>query len=175
MIHATLCFVLRQKDGDRQVLLGVKKRGFGVGKLNGFGGKRLAGELPRVAMSRELLEECGLVVSPDSFEQRGLLVFRFPYAPQDDHRVRVYVAATFAGTPVETDEMIPEWLPVADLPLDRMWHDDSLWLPAILAGHTVVGRFFFAENNQSVARYGLWVSPEQVSVFGCSDSIPIAR
>ena len=175
MIHATLCFVLREKDGRRQVLLGLKKRGFGAGKLNGFGGKLFAGESPREAMSRELSEECGLIVAPESFEARGLLVFRFPFAPHHDHRVRVYVATAFEGAPVETEEMIPEWQPAENPPFNRMWQDDSLWLPSVLAGHSTVGRFFFSEDNESVARYRLWVGSGSTAVSRCSDSIPSAR
>ena len=37
MIEATLCFLLA---GER-ILLGMKKRGLGVGKWNGFGGKEI--------------------------------------------------------------------------------------------------------------------------------------
>jgi len=175
MIHATLCFVLRQTTRGQQVLLGLKKRGFGAGKVNGFGGKLLPGESPRAAMSRELLEECRLTVAPTSFEQRGLLVFRFPSAPHHDHRVRVYTASCFDGSPVETDEMKPEWHPLAGIPLARMWDDDALWLPPVLKGHTVVGRFFFSEDNESVVRYRLWVSPEPATTSECSDSISFAR
>eukprot|EP00051_Salpingoeca_urceolata_P006046 m.80347 g.80347 ORF g.80347 m.80347 type:complete len:91 (+) comp14659_c1_seq3:1046-1318(+) len=39
-----------------RVLLGLKKRGFGQGKLNGFGGKVEAGETVAEAAARELEE-----------------------------------------------------------------------------------------------------------------------
>ena len=32
------------EDNDKQILLGLKKRGFGEGKWNGFGGKVQPGE-----------------------------------------------------------------------------------------------------------------------------------
>lgn len=48
----TLVFV-RQ---GQQLLLGYKKRGFGAGRFNGFGGKVEAGETPRQGAARELLE-----------------------------------------------------------------------------------------------------------------------
>ncbi len=175
MIHATLGFVLRETDRGPHVLLGVKKRGFGVGKLNGFGGKLHIGESPREAMSRELFEESGLIVKPTSLEPRGLLLFRFPYAPHFDHRIRVYATGGFEGIATETEEMIPKWHPVNDLPMHRMWNDDPLWLPSVLAGHVVVGRFVFGEDNEEVARYRLWVSPDTPAVAECSDSIPPSR
>lgn len=37
-----------------KILLGMKKRGFGVGKWNGFGGKVQHGETLEEAMKREL-------------------------------------------------------------------------------------------------------------------------
>ena len=52
----TLCII--HQDG--KVLLGMKKRGFGVGKWNGFGGKVEAGEAIEDAAKRELFEEVGL-------------------------------------------------------------------------------------------------------------------
>ena len=48
---------------DNQVLLGMKKRGFGVGKWNGFGGKLEPGETVVEAAAREVKEECGFTVN----------------------------------------------------------------------------------------------------------------
>ena len=42
------------------VLLGMKKRGFGVGKWNGFGGKVENGETVFDGAMRELQEECSI-------------------------------------------------------------------------------------------------------------------
>lgn len=42
------------------VLLGLKKRGFGTGKWNGFGGKVEANENIRQAAVREMKEEAGI-------------------------------------------------------------------------------------------------------------------
>lgn len=42
------------------VLLGLKKRGFGTGKWNGFGGKVEPGETIRQAAIREMKEEAGI-------------------------------------------------------------------------------------------------------------------
>lgn len=43
-----------------RILLGLKKRGFGAGKWNGFGGKVEKGETIEAAALRELEEESGL-------------------------------------------------------------------------------------------------------------------
>ena len=50
------------REGDR-VLLGMKKRGFGAGKWNGFGGKLEPGESVVEAAAREVREECGFTVN----------------------------------------------------------------------------------------------------------------
>jgi 8-oxo-dGTP pyrophosphatase MutT (NUDIX family) len=59
----TLVFAMRPANGvtDGEVLLGMKKRGFGVGKFNGFGGKVESGESVPDAAVRELREESGLI------------------------------------------------------------------------------------------------------------------
>ncbi len=46
----------------RSILLGMKKRGFGEGKWNGFGGKLEPGERMIQCAQRELEEESGLQV-----------------------------------------------------------------------------------------------------------------
>ena len=56
MRSATLCIPIKQG----KILLGVKKRGFGIGKLNGFGGKPQENEHIDDAAIRELEEEIGL-------------------------------------------------------------------------------------------------------------------
>ena len=54
---------------DNRVLLGMKKRGFGAGKWNGFGGKLEAGETVVEAAAREVREECGYDVPRSNIHQ----------------------------------------------------------------------------------------------------------
>ena len=56
MKQTNICFLIK----DHQVLLGMKKRGFGVGKWNGFGGKLKEGEDVKAALAREIKEEIGI-------------------------------------------------------------------------------------------------------------------
>ena len=69
----TLCFCLRED----QVLLGMKKRGFGEGKWNGYGGKVRKNEMPRTALVREIKEESGLSIFEETLEKVGLIRFSF--------------------------------------------------------------------------------------------------
>ena len=52
----TLCIPVK----ENKVLLGMKKRGFGVGRWNGFGGKIEQGETTEQGVRRELSEEVGI-------------------------------------------------------------------------------------------------------------------
>ena len=65
----TLLMIVR----DGRVLLGLKKRGFGEGFLNGFGGKVEPGETVDEAALRELREEAG--ISALDATRRGVLTF----------------------------------------------------------------------------------------------------
>ena len=71
--HLTLMILKR----DGKLLLGVKKRGFGMGKINCAGGKVESGETVREAAIRETFEEVGIRVN--SCEKVGQVVFRELY------------------------------------------------------------------------------------------------
>lgn len=142
MRQATLCFLV---EGQR-VLLGMKKRGFGRGKWNGFGGKVGEGESIEKAMEREVLEEVGVEVA--SNEKVAELHFAFPYKHGWDQAVHVFLAREWQGEPRESEEMRPEWFEVEKLPFSQMWSDDEYWLPRVLAGEKVVGKIVFKEGEQ---------------------------
>ena len=58
---------------DNEILLALKKRGFGEGKYNGVGGKIKEGETPEQAMIRETMEE--ISVKPTKYEKVGIIKF----------------------------------------------------------------------------------------------------
>ncbi len=137
--RATLMFVVQ----DGRILLIHKKRGLGKGKINGPGGKIEPGETPRECAIRETQEE--LCITPTGVEDGGLLHFQFI----DGFSIHGYVftATGFEGTPTETDEAIPLWFPIDDLPFDRMWEDDHTWFPHMLAGRYFSGRYIFEDDR----------------------------
>ena len=132
---ATLLYLF---DGDK-VLLIDKKTGLGKGMVNAPGGHVEEGETAREAAMREITEETGLTVP--SVEYKGKLEFQFV----DGLRMRGYIffAYEHSGELIETEEADPFWVPVADLPYDRMWADDELWIPLALKGIQFHGRFVF--------------------------------
>jgi 8-oxo-dGTP diphosphatase len=133
--RATLTFVIR----DSRILLIRKKRGLGAGKINGPGGRIEPGESPLECAIREVQEE--LRVTPSGLDQRGELRFQFT----DGYSIHVFVfsATDCHGQARETEEAIPLWTALDAIPYDEMWADDVLWLPRLLAGHSVAGRFIF--------------------------------
>lgn len=144
---ATILYCL----SDGQVLLGMKKKGFGEGKWNGFGGKVGPDESIEDAARREMLEESGVLVAPDALRKVAHLTFHFGDTPMFDGHV--YTAEAWAGEPIETDEMRPEWFPLEALPWDDMWPSDAFWLPQVLAGETLRGTCRFDEAGETVERF----------------------
>lgn len=146
MYSTTLCFLVTES----KILLGMKKTGFGQGKYNGFGGKIEQGETVRQATIRELEEESGIQVNEAQLEPVGILDFIFPASPQLRHDVHIFIARTWQGQPVETEEMRPQWFLFSDIPYSDMWQDDLYWLPKVLAGKIVNGTIIFADNNEDI-------------------------
>ena len=149
MRDGTLCIVIRENP-DREILLGFKKVRFGAGKYAGFGGRVEAGETVAAAAIRELEEESGLKVSAEHLQRVGHLTFLFPAKPSWNQVVHVFLASTWHGKPVESEEMIPAWFPVDEVPYEQMWQDAAYWLPAILAGQRIRARFTFQGDNETV-------------------------
>jgi 8-oxo-dGTP diphosphatase len=132
MKHVTLLFL--RKEG--RILLAMKKRGFGVGKWNGVGGKVEPGESPEEAAIRECQEE--IAVTPRNLHLAGNL--HFFDLPDVEHYCYVYVATEWEGEPSETEEMRPQWFAVEDIPYDTMWADDRLWLPELIQNNPFKGK-----------------------------------
>ncbi len=139
--EAVLCFIRDRKEG--KVLLIHKKTGLGAGLINAPGGRIDPGETPEEAAVRETFEEVGLKVA--DLSASGDLYFQFT----NGYSIRGYVFQTdnWSGTPVETVEADPFWCSENEIPYDKMWTDDSWWLPHMLAGRPVRGRFIFDEER----------------------------
>ena len=137
--RATLVFVLR----DDQILLIDKKRGLGRGKVNGPGGKVDPGETVEQCAIRECREELGIRVS----ELQPIGEHRFQFTNGYSIHCWVYFTHAFEGTPVETPEARPLWTRIEDIPYERMWEDDHIWLPMVIAREAFSGRWVFADDR----------------------------
>lgn len=151
--QATLCFLIN----DNKVLLAMKKRGFGKGRYNGVGGKPEKDEKIIETAKREAQEEIG--VMPIKLQKVGVLDFYFPHTALKENwnqQVIVFLCDDWEGKPTETEEMQPKWFMKNKLPFSKMWSDDPIWLPHVLACKHIKAEFAFAED-QSVEDYTLKV------------------
>ncbi|MFD5278914.1 8-oxo-dGTP diphosphatase [Pseudarthrobacter sp. NPDC058362] len=146
----TLCFLVRDGRAGREVLLGLKKTGFGRGKIVGLGGHVEPGETDAEAACREVYEESGVLVRQEDLRDAGLVVFDFPARPEWNMSTRLFVAAQWSGEPVETAEILPEWFGTAALPVERMWQDAAHWLPLALDGTVLRLTVVMDDDNESV-------------------------
>lgn len=149
MRNVTLC--LLQREGE--VCLGMKKRGFGEGKWNGFGGKVAEGESIEAAAIRELAEEAGVSVEEEHLERIGEIDFHFLDKPDWDQRMHVFAIRTWEGEPTESEEMLPRWYTHEGIPYDDMWIDDKHWLPHALAGKKLKAEFAFNKGGDELAHH----------------------
>ncbi len=134
-----------------KILLGMKKRGFGAGKWNGFGGNLEPGETPEQAMIREFREEAAIEVI--KLEEVGQINFSFVSDPAEPE-VHFFQITKYSGDPTESEEMLPEWFDIDKIPYDSMWADDKYWIPMFLAGKKFEGNFLFGGNGE-IKKYNI--------------------
>jgi 8-oxo-dGTP pyrophosphatase MutT (NUDIX family) len=145
-ITATLLFLI--KDG--QILLAMKKRGFGVGRFNGVGGKPEPGESIEQTLVRETEEEIG--VTPTKFDKVAELTFDefFKDEPSIMH-VHVFTSSKWTGDPAESEEMTPKWFAKNQIPYDIMWPDDPYWLPQVVKGKKLSANFKLDKDDMIIS------------------------
>ncbi|KAF9817598.1 hypothetical protein SFRURICE_014737 [Spodoptera frugiperda] len=143
----TLVFI----NKEDQILLGLKKRGFGINKWNGFGGKVEPNETILEAAARELNEECCVSVKPSDLKNIAHLEFTFEGQPTLMD-VRVFSTNVYEGNPKETEEMLPKWFKNTEVPFDDMWPDDRIWFPYMLQGQKFFGKFHY-EGFDKILNY----------------------
>ncbi|CAO3700438.1 unnamed protein product [Rhizopus microsporus] len=143
----TLILTLNKKE--QKVLLGMKKRGFGANKFNGFGGKVELGETIEEGARRELFEEAGI----EAIDMKKVAINLFTF--EDDPvalETHIFVVESFKGEPIETEEMRPQWFDYKDIPFDQMWADDKYWFPLLLELKKFIGYFHFAQDQKTILK-----------------------
>jgi len=147
-IHCTLLFIQREDE----ILLAMKKRGWGVGRWNGVGGKLEPEETIEEAAVRECREEIG--VTPLIFRKVAEHTFVTDNDGSEPRHLyaHTYFCTEWEGEPVETEEMAPKWFKLSDIPYDQMWHDDRYWLPRVLDGKLLKTVFTFDKDANMLSQ-----------------------
>jgi 8-oxo-dGTP pyrophosphatase MutT (NUDIX family) len=145
----SIIFLVRREKGEvSEVLLAMKKRGFGEGLWNGYGGKFDQEKDKNLVNSaiRECKEESGLEIS----DLKKVAEIEFTHQSMDNfqQRAHVYLVEEWKGEPEETEEMKPKWFNVKDVPYGKMWVDDAIWLPKLLSGETLKAHFVFGKDDE---------------------------
>lgn len=140
-IETTLLII--RKNG--KVLLARKKRGFGMGKFNGVGGKREPNETIDETMIRETQEEIN--VTPQSWQKMAEIEYdEIMKGERCLVLMSLYEATDYEGEPVETEEMAPHWFDENALPFGEMFGDDPYWFPYLLSGQKFKAKFVFDDD-----------------------------
>jgi 8-oxo-dGTP diphosphatase / 2-hydroxy-dATP diphosphatase len=139
----TLCIIHQHP----KILLGMKKRGHGEGKWNGFGGKVEERETIEGAAIREMEEESGVKV--EEINKLGIVEFCYQDG-SGNMEVHIFCAKEFKRSPVESEEMKPKWFHIDEIPYNQMWPDDKYWLPMFLNGKSFKGKFLFNNSNEII-------------------------
>ena len=140
----TLALLLKKNE----ICLALKKRGFGEGNWNGYGGKIEEGETAEGAAVREIREESGVAVDEPNLEKIAIVNFHFEDGKHLE--VHTYFVRTWNGEPVETEEMKPRWYKFDAIPYDLMWADDIHWLPRSLQGERFIGTVYFNTDGKTI-------------------------
>ena len=145
--NATLVFLIKKSQGEiTHICLAMKKRGFGMNRWNGVGGKvDDQNETIEDAAKRETKEEIDVIVR--ELNKVAELSFYFPHNSAWDQMVHVYFSENWDGKPKESEEMNPKWFLKDELPFQDMWPDDIFWLPEVVKGNLLKAMFKFGEKD----------------------------
>ncbi|MHA7239067.1 8-oxo-dGTP diphosphatase [Arthrobacter sp. TMS1-12-1] len=151
--RVVLCFLFRTRDGDGagEVLLGLKRTGFGTGRVVALGGKIDGQETALEAAVREVTEESGIALAPAEVRAAGTITWQFPAQPAWNMAASLFTAEAGDATAVPCEEIEPRWYGVDAIPWEHMWQDAPHWVPAVLEGRPLHARIVMGADNESVA------------------------
>lgn len=146
---STICFPMQ----DHTVFLAKKKRGFGKGYLNGYGGKRQPID-PTIedTATRELKEESGVTATLKDLEKVAVIDF----FDGDTHifECHIFFCNIWDGDFRETKEMAaPEKYDINALPYEQMWDADRTWLPLVFSGQKIRAQSYYDNGMKRQERF----------------------
>lgn len=126
----------------------MKKRGFGVNKWNGVGGKLAGAETFEEAVIRETKEEIGIDIL--NLSKYAEISFKFENGLQIFSEV--FLSDSWSNDPAESEEMMPKLYDIQNIPYDHMWGDDKEWLPLVLDFEKLRASFEFDLEDNIIKR-----------------------
>ena len=97
-----------------------------------------------------MFEELGVTINPADLEPISLITYPFVDRDEWSQRSHGFIARTWSGTPVASDELAPRWFDRRRIPFDRMWADARTWLPQALAGEFIERTIAFRADGTMV-------------------------
>ena len=142
MKTSTIIFPIQGEN----VILAPKKRGFGKGFLNGYGGKKEETDITvEDAAVREFLDESSASCVRGALEL--VAVIDFYEGEKHIFETHVYFSYLWDGELRETEEMgTPELYPISGVPYDRMWDADKVWLKMAFNGERFRAKSVYNEG-----------------------------
>lgn len=149
MKMSTICFLVR----DNHIFLANKRRGFGAGFLNGYGGKKQPEDRSiEYTAVRELAEEGGVITSPEKLEK--VAVIDFFEGETHIFECHIFFCRDWQGEFVETEEMeAPTPHDISNPPYERMWDADRVWLPLVCSGQKIRARSYYNEGMTEQVKF----------------------
>lgn len=122
---------------DNHIFLANKKRGFGTGFLNGYGGKQQPEDLTiEHTAVREMKEEGGIDVFIEDLEK--VAIINFFEEETEIFECHIFFCRKWRGEFQETEEMgAPQPYGISNPPYDQMWDADRVWLPLVCSGQKI--------------------------------------
>ena len=145
---SSICFFIK----GNKIYLSNKKRGFGQGFLNGYGGKKKPDETLEMSILRELYDESGINVL---FENMDKVAF-IDFYEGDTHifQCHVFFINKWQGDFKETEEMAyPELYDRDSLPFDKMWKSYREWLPLVCSGLRIRAKAYYNKGMDEVVSF----------------------
>ncbi len=95
-------------------------------------------------MIRETQEEIG--VTPTNFTKMATITFD-EWVNNEEKQVimNVFVAQSYMG------KMRPKWFNLNDIPYEKMFEDDKIWLPEVLKGNKLNAQFVFDKEFKMIS------------------------
>jgi hypothetical protein len=81
------------------------------------------------------------------------LEFYYEDKEEWNQEVSIFLVENWEGEISESDEMLPKWFAIDQIPYESMWKDDSIWLPVVLKGSKVNGYFKFNKDGEIYEAY----------------------